>query len=220
MNTESIEEPTVVVMGGQYVEKTCEMCGYTKTFDRGVTPWICKCGHDTFESIYPVGTMVECPHCHQQCDYHVAYHYGGTCSNCWKPLPRPVASLPSKSESEQLNPFPAKPTTAPPAHYFAREREEVNGYDVDKSADMITRKRMSRHDIISEQLECGQYYMDGYWLGYDEGVANMQPIIPPSGVGIVDVVVSEPEWNWIQGYMDGFEFVRTAGFQFVMASLT
>ena len=80
----------------------------------------------------------------------------------------------------------------------------VNGYDVDKSADMITRKRMSRHDTISEQLECGNYYMDGYWLGYDEGVSNMQPIIPPSGVGITDVVVSEPEWNWIQGYMDGF----------------
>jgi len=80
----------------------------------------------------------------------------------------------------------------------------VNGYDVDKSADMITRKRMSRHDTISDQLECGQYYMDGYWLAYDEGVANMQPIIPPSGVVISDVYVNQRELDWIQGYMDGF----------------
>ena len=28
-----------------------------------------------------------------------------------------------KSESKQLNPFPAKPTTPPPAHYFARDNK-------------------------------------------------------------------------------------------------
>ena len=117
-------EPTVVWMGGQFVDKTCEICSTTATYDKEVRPWICECGHDVGESIHPVGTMVEYVHCHQQCDYHTAYQYGGTCSNCRKQLPKPVASLPSKSQSKQLNPFPAKPTTPPPAHYFAREREE------------------------------------------------------------------------------------------------
>jgi len=84
------------------------------------------------------------------------------------PIEIEVASLPSKSESKQLNPFPAKPITPPPAHYFARELPS-DDEPIPDSWVCLNCQRGCDDDIFYTRHENCDIYMRAYGISNVEG---------------------------------------------------
>ena len=121
----------------------------------------------------------------------------------------PAASLPSKSESEQLNPFPAKPITPPPAHYFARELP--SDQKLLEIAEQNVHDRMRKYDEIANAVHYGKWYLDGQFDGYCDGEAGNKRIVPQSGLMMLfpddapeSYIIKEHE-SWCDGYADGYD---------------
>ena len=126
--------------------------------------------------------------------------------------------------SAPLNPFPAKPITQPPAHYFARAKEtaslpsksEPEPYvptdaEINTMAEQIVRDRRRKYDEISDAVHYGQAYLDGQYAGHEDGYANRTRWVPVAGYAFVfpdnlpESYVIEEHRAWVDGYADGYD---------------
>ena len=123
-------------------------------------------------------------------------------------------------EPKQLNPFPAKPSITPPAHYFAREsvpsKSELEPYvptdaEINTMAEQIVRDRMRKYDEISDSVHYGKAYLDGQYAGHEDGYANRTRWVPVAGYAFVfpdnlpESYVIEEHRAWVDGYADGYD---------------